>query len=43
MMVYVPLMFLSQWREYPLVPCLEEREKLDDRLHLDIVEIARVT
>jgi len=43
-MVHVPLMFLSEWREFRLVPCLAggEKKKLDDssRLH---VEIARVT
>ena len=40
-MVHVPLMFLSEWREFPSVPCLAGKKKLDSsRLH--VVEIARV-
>jgi hypothetical protein len=35
-------MFLSEWREFPSVPCLEGKKKLDDSLLLDIVEIPRV-
>jgi len=35
-------MFLSEWREFPLVPCLVGKEKLDDSSRLDVVEIARV-
>jgi len=42
MMVHVPLLFLSEWREFPLAPCLQE-EKLDDSSRLNVVEIARVT
>ena len=38
----VPLMFLSEWREFPSVPCLAEKKKRDDSSHLDVVEIARV-
>jgi hypothetical protein len=34
-------MFLSEWREFPSAPCLAGK-KLDDSLHLDVVEIARV-
>jgi len=43
-MVHVPLMFLSEWREFPSAPCLAERKenKLDDSSRLDVVEIARV-
>ena len=32
------LMFLSEWREFPSAPCLVG-EKLDDSLHLDVVEM----
>jgi hypothetical protein len=38
-------MFLSEWCEFPSVPCLalqEGEKKLDDRSRLDVVEIARV-
>jgi hypothetical protein len=38
LMVHVPLMFLSEWHEYPLVPWLAG-EKNDHSLRLD-VEIA---
>jgi len=41
-MMHVPLMFLSEWREFPSVPCLAGK-KLDDSLRLDVVEIARDT
>jgi hypothetical protein len=41
MMVHVPLMFLSEWHELPLLSCLAG-EKLDDSLCLDVVEIGRV-
>ena len=42
-MVHVSLMFLSEWREFPLAPCLEGGKKnLDDSSRLDVVEIARV-
>jgi len=34
-------MFLSEWREFPLAPCLA-RKKLDDSSSLDVVEFARV-
>jgi hypothetical protein len=27
MMVHVPLMFLSEWREFPSAPCLAEGKK----------------
>ena len=36
-------MFLSEFREFPLVPCLAGEKKLDDSSRLDVVEIARVT
>jgi len=35
------LMFLSEWREFPSAPCLEEK-KNNDSSRLDVVEIARV-
>jgi len=35
-------MFLSEWREFPLVPCLAGKKKLYDSSRLDVVEIARV-
>jgi hypothetical protein len=34
-------MFLSDWHEFPLAPCLAGK-KLDDISRLDIVEITRV-
>jgi len=39
-MVHVPLMFVSEWREFPSAPCLAGK-KLDSS-RLDAVEIARV-
>ena len=41
-MVRVPLMFLSEWREFPAAPCLTGKTKPDDSSSLDVVEIARV-
>ena len=35
-------MFLSEWREFPSVPCLAGKKKLDDCSRLDVVENARV-
>jgi hypothetical protein len=36
-------MFLSEWREFPSVPCLAgKKNNLDDSSRLDVVEIARV-
>jgi len=40
-MVHVPLMFLSEWREFPSAPCLAGK-KIDDNSRLHVVEIARV-
>jgi hypothetical protein len=40
-MVYVPLMFPSELREFPCAPCLAGK-KLDSS-RLDVVEIAFVT
>jgi hypothetical protein len=41
MMVHVPLMFLSEWREFPSAPCLAKKKKnLEDSSRLDVVEIA---
>ena len=39
-MVHIPLMFLSEWREFPSAPCLAGK-KIDDSSCLDVVEIAR--
>ena len=39
MMVHVPLMFLSQWREFSSAPCLAGK-KSDDSSCLHVVEIA---
>jgi len=39
------LVFLSEWREFPWVPCLAKKKikkKLDDSSRLDVVEIAHV-
>ena len=36
------LMFLSELREFPSVPCLAGKKKLDDSSRLDVVEITRV-
>jgi len=36
------LMFLSEWREFSLAPCLAGKKKLHDSSRLRVVEIARV-
>jgi len=41
MMVHVPQIFLSEWHEFPLAPCLAGGG-LDDSSCLDVVEIAHV-
>ena len=41
-MVHVLLMFLSEWREFPSIPCFAGKKKLDDSSRLDVVEIVRV-
>ena len=41
-MVHVPLMFLSEWHEFPPVPFLAEKKKLDESSRLDVVEIVHV-
>jgi len=41
-MVHIPLMFLSEWREFPSAPCLAVGKNLDDSSRLHVVEIARV-
>jgi len=41
-MVHVPLMFLSEWREFPSAPCLAGGGGLDYNSRLDVVEIASV-
>ena len=38
-MMHVPLMFLSEWREFPTAPCLAGIKNDSSRLH--VVEIAR--
>jgi len=40
-MVHVSVVFLSEWRDFPLAPCLSGK-KLDGSSRLDVVEIARV-
>ena len=40
-MVRVPLMFLSEWCEFPAATCLAGKN-LDDSSRLDVVEIARI-
>jgi hypothetical protein len=40
-MVHVPLVFLSEWREFLSALCLAGK-KLVDPSHLDVVEIPRV-
>ena len=35
-------MFLSEWREFPLAPCLAGGGELDDSSLRDVVEITRV-
>jgi len=40
--VHVPLMFLSEWREFPSAPCLAKKKKKLDSSRLHVVEIARV-
>jgi len=42
MMVHIPLMFLSELREFPLVPCLAGKKKLDDSSRIHVVEIMHV-
>jgi len=39
-MMHVPLMFLSEWREFPSLPCLAGGGGLNDRSRLHVVEIA---
>ena len=42
-MVRVPLMFVSEWREFPSASCLAGGGgKFDYSSRLDVVEIARV-
>jgi len=40
-MMHVPLMFLSEWREFPSAPCLAGKI-IDVSSRLEFVEIARV-
>jgi len=41
-MVHFPLMFFSEWREFPSAPCLAGKKKLNDSSGLEVVEIVRV-
>ena len=41
-MAHVLLIFISEWRDLPSVPCLAGKKKLDVSSRLDVVEIARV-
>ena len=41
-MVHVPLMFLSEWREFPSAHYLVGGGGLDDSSRLRVVEIMRV-
>ena len=41
-MVHVPLIFVSEWREFPSAPYLVRKKKLDESSRLDVVENARV-
>ena len=42
-MMHVPLMFLSEWREFSWAPCLAGKKKnFDDSSRFDVVEIAHV-
>ena len=34
-------MFLPEWREFPLAPCIVGKKILDDSSRLDVVENAR--
>ena len=37
-MVNVPLIFLSEWREFPSALCLTGGKKIDDSSRLDVVK-----
>jgi hypothetical protein len=41
MMVHIPPMFLSEWREFPSAPCLAGQKRVDSS-RIDVVEIALV-
>jgi len=41
-MVHVPVMFLSEWREFPSAPCLAGKKKLGDSSRVHVVEIAHI-
>ena len=41
-MLHVPLMFLSEWSEFPSAPCLARKKILDDSSGPHVVETARV-
>ena len=41
-MVHVPLVCLSEWREFPSTPCFAGKKDIGDSSCLDVVEIARV-
>ena len=41
-MVQVPVMFLSEWLEFPWRLALQEKKKIDDISRLNVVEVAGV-
>jgi len=41
-MMHVPLIFLSERREFPSAFCLAGKNKINESSRLDVVEIARV-
>jgi hypothetical protein len=41
-MVLVPIIFLSEWREFSSAPCLAGKKGLEESSRLDVLEIARI-
>jgi len=41
-MVHIPLIFLSEMREFPSAPCLARGGGLDDSSRLEVAEMVRV-
>jgi len=35
-------MFLTEWREFPVAPCLAKKKRLDNSSRLYVVKIAQV-
>ena len=43
-MVHVPLMFLSEWREFPSVPCLAvKKKKMTAHISVLLKSLCRLT